>query len=468
MAADDLKNVAQSPLAVADPVWAWTRYEPDAERPWNLRLAGHLYRRAAFGGDWDRLRRAVEEGPQRTIDRLVRPEADVAQFNRSYDEFESTAIDPDSDSTEVLREWWLRRMIDTPHPLLEKMTLFWHNHFAASDLRVYAGRLVQRHVQKLRSHALGRLPPLLQEVCLDPAVFVSLGGAANRKARPNNAFARRLLEHFLVGPGCCCDRDVQETARALTGWFVVRAELRFHPFEHDDGVKHVFGREGKWKGEDAVRIASEQPAAARWVVEKVYRWLISETDPPGDRPLAPLAESFAKDQDIAKLVETMLRSNWFFSPAAYRCRVKSPVEFALGIIKPLEELATTRQLGADLAELGQNLCSPPTIDGWEGGRAWINRFTLLGRSNLAAAMLAGGNLYGDKLDPQAVVRKHAGASSEKVAQFLLDLFLQGDAPSGTREQLVAAAEKNDPSEDSSRLVRRLTHTVVTLPEFQLS
>ena len=87
--------------------------------------------------------------------------------------------------------------------------------------------------------------------------------------------------------------------------------------------------------------------------------------------------------------------------------MKSPVEFALGIIKPLEELAPTRQLGADLAELGQNLCSPPTIDGWEGGRAWINRFTLLGRSNLAAAMLAGGNLYGDKLDPQAVVRKHA-------------------------------------------------------------
>jgi hypothetical protein len=147
--------------------------------------------------------------------------------------------------------------------------------------------------------------------------------------------------------------------------------------------------------------------------------------------------------------------------------VKSPVEFALGIVVPLEAIVPTAPLGRDLARLGQDLGSPPTANGWEGGRAWINEFTLLGRSNLAAALLGPGE-YGGKLDPQAVARKHDAVSPETTSRFLLELFLQSDVPDDVRRRIVQAAAHPKPGDRPDELLRRLAHTVVTLPEFQLS
>ena len=142
------------PREQIDAAWAWTRYQPDARRPWDLRLAGHLYRRAAFGASWEQLDQAVRQGPQRSIDQLLKPDADVAALNRTYDELES-AVDPDSQSTDSLRGWWLRRILETPHPLLEKLTLFWHNHFATSGARNSRALAMHRHVQT-RPHARTR------------------------------------------------------------------------------------------------------------------------------------------------------------------------------------------------------------------------------------------------------------------------------------------------------------------------
>ncbi len=111
-----------------DPAWAWARYEPAAGRPWTLALAGHLHRRAGFGGTWEQIQRALRDGPQRTVDGLLRPAGDVAGFNRDFDKYEASA--DDARGVEDLRAWWLQRMMQSPHPLLEKMTLFWHGHFA--------------------------------------------------------------------------------------------------------------------------------------------------------------------------------------------------------------------------------------------------------------------------------------------------------------------------------------------------
>jgi uncharacterized protein (DUF1800 family) len=391
-----------------DADWAWAPYEPDARRPWNLRWAGHLYRRAGFGATWDQLQQALKKGPQRTIDTLLRPEADLAAFNRTYEEFERAA----AGSIESLRAWWLRRMIVTPHPLLEKMTLFWHSHFALSSARVGNPLLMQRHVQLLRGHALGRFEPLLEAVARDPATLTWLDANANRKARPDEQYARALLEAFTLG----------------------------------------------------------QPATAQSLVGKLYRWLVSETDAPGQGLIAPLAESFAKDYDVQKLVEKILRSNWFFSPAAYRQRIKSPVEFALGIVRPLEELVPTVHLGRDLAALGQNLYQPPSSQGWPGGRMWINKATVLGRANLALALLAGSGPYGDKIDPAAVARRHSFLTPPAAGRFLLDLFLQGDVEPKVAEGLLATAAEPPASAegDASRRLRLLAHGAVTLPEFQLA
>jgi uncharacterized protein (DUF1800 family) len=452
----------------ADPGWAWAPFQPDAERPWNLRWAGHLYRRAAFGATWDQLQRALANGPQRTVDKLLHGEGDVAAFNHTYDQYEAAA--GDSGSTDGLRAWWLRRMILTPHPLLEKMTLFWHSHFAASNDKVQSALLMHRHVQLLRSHALGAFEPLLMAVARDPAALLCLDANANRQARPNDHFARALLESFSLGPGRCSQQDIREVARAFTGWFVLQRQFRFVEHEHDFARKRILGREGNFDGEEVVRIVLRQPETPRFLVRKLYRWLIAEAEEPDEGLIAPLAESFAKDDDLSKLVETMLRSNWFFSPASYRRRVKGPIEFALGIIRGLEELVPTAPLGQDLAALGQNLYHPPGIKGWDGGRAWINRSTLLGRSNLALSMLAGAGPYGEKLDPWAVARNRGFAAAAAAGQFLLDLFLQGDAEPQVAETLLTSVARPAAAADgdAGRWLRELAHGVVCLPEFQLA
>lgn len=445
-----------------EPGRAWAPFAPDDKRPWDLRLAAHLYRRAGFGANWPQLEEALKLGPQRTVDKLLDPGPQAAAFAREHDAYEDAAASGDVGG---LRAWWLRRMILTPHPLLEKMTLFWHDHFGTSAARVPGARLMLDHVQLLRRHALGDFRELLVGVARDPATLLSLGAAANRKALPNEDFARQILEQFALGPGNYTDEDVRDVARAFTGHFVLRDRLRFFDREHDPGLKTVLGHTGPFGSEDVVRIVAEQPAASALVVRKLYRWLISETGQPSDALLAPLAESFATDRDVGRLVETMLRSNLFFSEAAYRRRVKGPVEFAVGIVRGLEGTVPTLPLGNHLASLGQDLYRPPTVKGWAGGPAWINRATLVGRSNLAAALLAPAGPYEGKLDPAAVAREHGRRDAASAARFLVDLFLQGDVDGAA----VDALSEGLPSDgDFSAPLRRFAHGLFTLPEFQLA
>lgn len=450
---------------LSDPNWAWTEYQPDTQRPWNLIWAGHLYRHAAFGATWDELQQALSDGPQATIDKLLSPEADTAAFNRECDKYENA-----TGSVNGLRAWWLRRMILTPHPLLEKMTLFWHSHFAATGARAKDARLMRQHVQSLRSHALGSFRAMLQGVSRDPAVLISLGADANRKSLVNENFTRALMETFTLGPGNYEQEDIREAARAFTGWFAMSGRLRYIAREHDGNAKQILGERGNFTGDDVVRIVLEQPATARALVRKFYRWLISETEEPDAALIAPLAESFAEDYDILRLVATMLRSNLFFSPVSYRRRIKCPVEYAVGIVGALEAMVSTTQLAQDVADLGQNLYFPPTAKGWTGGRHWINDATMAARQNLALALLQGSGPYGEKLDPRAVAEKHGASTPESAAQFLLDLFLQGDLDSDVRDTLLKTIEvpADFGGNDPPSMLRRFAHAVVTLPEFHLA
>ena len=444
-----------------DPRWAWAVYEPDADRPWNLARAGHLYRRAAFGASWEQLQQALSDGPQRTIDKLLRPPAEAAQFNRTYDEYEAA-----TGSVDQLRAWWLRRMIQTPHPLQEKMTLFWHGHFATNAVKVKNARLMQQHVRLLRSQALGSFRILLEGISQDPAVLLWLGAEASRKAQPNENLTRVLMETFTLGPDHCTEDDIRAAARAFTGWFVLRNKLRYIPREHDGNEKQILGQKGNFTRDDVTRIILEQPATSRRLVRKLYRWLISETEQPDEALISPPAESFAKDYDVLKLVETMLRSNLFFSAAAYRRRIKSPAEFAIGIIKALEETVSTTQLANDLADLGQNLYNPPTVKGWAGGQHWINSTAIVARQNLASALLQGSGPYGNKLDPRAVAQRHGCATPESTRRFLLDLFLQGGLGPDVYDSLSKTRRRQD--DDLGERTRYLAHAIVTLPEFHLA
>ncbi len=451
-----------------DPAWAWAAYQPDAERPWDLRLAGHLFRRAGFGATWPQLQQALRDGPAKTVERLLRPEDDVAAFNRLYDEFERS-IDPEAESTDGLRVWWLRRMMESPHPLLEKMTLFWHNHLAIPRNRPTHALSLAEHLQLLRAHALGQFDQLLDTAVHDAAMLLALSGGANRKAQPSLDLGRTFLEELTVGPGHYSESDVQGVARAFTGFMVVRHRPRYVEREHDDGAKKILGRQGPWNGHDAVKIALAQPSTARRVVAKLYRWFISETEPPSDSLLEPLVAGFASEHDIAKVVGTMLRSNLFFSNVAYRQRIKSPVEFAVGIVRGMETVVNAEPLGHELAELGQDLCHPPTTKGWIGGSTWLTDATWIRRHNLAWALFSTAGPYGGKLDPWAVARKRGGSAFEAVGRFLADLYLQGDLSPASREVWSRATARADSAKaNPSQGVRTLAHVVVTLPEFQLA
>jgi len=450
----------------ANPDWAWAPYEPDAARPWSLALAGHLYRRCGFGAGWEQLQQALADGPQRTVDRLLRPQADVAAFNRRFDESENAA----AGSVEGLRAWWLRRMMETPHPLWEKMTLFWHSFFAVHAGPVNNPRLMKDYVRLLRRHALGSFGSLLPAIARDPAMLLWLGADVNRKGAPNDNFVRPLLETFTLGAGHFAEEDVREAARAFTGRSVLRGQLRYLPQEHDETVKSILGRAGNFTTDDVMRILLEEPATARTVVRRLYRWLISETEEPSEARIAPLAESFARDYHVERLVETMLRSNLFFSGQAYHQRIKGPLEFGLGIVKALEGMISATQLAQDAANLGQDLCRPPTVKGWTGGRYWISTATLVGRHNLAAALLHGDKPYDSRLDPWAVARKHGCTTPEAAARFLLDLFLQGDLEPGVREALLQDLRPLATGGDGGpgTVLRRLACAVATLPEYQLA
>jgi uncharacterized protein (DUF1800 family) len=412
-----------------------------------------LLRRAAFGATWDELQRAVAAGPQQTIDRLLHPEGDMAAFHQAYDENEAG-----TDDLATARAWWLRRMLLTPFPLLEKLTLFWHGHFAASIDKVGRASMMVRQIQILRSHALGRFDAMLHAVARDPAMLVWLDSAANHKAMPSQPLARTFLETYTLGPGVCSPQDVREAARAFSGSILIQGRPRQVEREHDMGTKEVLGHRGNWTGDDVLGFALKHPATPRHVVRKLYRWLISESELPDDDYLAVLSESFAKDYDIARLVETMLRSNLFFSPAAYRQRIKSPVEYALGIVLAMEQIVPTVPLGHDLADLGQGLYEPPGAKGWAGGRAWINTATMLDRNNLAWAILSGSGRYGNTVDPVAVAGKHGHVAAGAACRFFADLFLQGDVE--------PVATSNEPN--AKEALRRAAHAVTARPEFQLA
>lgn len=445
-----------STLKPIDPAWAWAPYQPDAERPWNLRWAGHLYRRAACGADWGTLQQALREGPQKSIDRLLQPKENVEGFNRGFDQRELAAVG-DGSSNE-LRAWWLRRMLETPHPLLETLTLFWQGYFAINQGRVGGAVLMGSYLREVRRQALGNFGKLLEAVVSHPAVVICLDAKVNRKARPSEFFARTLLEQYTVGPGQFSEAEARDTARALTGWGVVRDELQELTYERDGGPKTIFGQHGAFGRADAVRILLAQPATAKRVVHALFRALISEAEEPAEALLAPLAQSFAKDYQIDKVVATMLRSNLFFSAAAYRQKIKSPVALALGIVKGLEGTAATLRLGGELAGLGEDILHPPTIRGWPGGKSWINRLTLARRARLAQQLFSGAEAYGSNLNLAEAAGKNKITTAAAAQRWVAELYLQSELPAGA----------GGAGEGLPERLRAAAGAIIAVPEFQLA
>jgi uncharacterized protein (DUF1800 family) len=459
-----------------DPGWAWDAYRPTEKSPWDLKKAGHLYRRAGFGATAAELEAGLKAGPEKTIAALFSGGTASNDYIDLVDQLRTEVAR--SNNGPGATAWWLYRMLYGPHPLREKMTLFWHNHFATSNAKVRSADFMLRQYDLMHRHALGSFRTLLRDMSSDPAMMVWLDTRASKKGMPNENYARELMELFSLGIGHYTEKDIREAAKAFTGWEIKNGKPVLNAAQHDDGAKTVLGQTGNWTNDDIVRICLEQKSAPYFIAGKLYRFLVSETVHASDELLQPLAEQFRKsDYDFGALVRTVLGSNLFFSPEVYRSRVKSPVDFALGIVRALEGKLGTIALAKALEALGQNLFNPPSVKGWDGGAAWLNGQTLLFRQNLALALTSTEDQrFGRRTDPAALARKHGKSDDADVVAFFLRLFLQDDVPAESRAKLLTyqqqAQKQSFPvywtEEDAAHhRMRSLCHLVLALPEFQL-
>jgi uncharacterized protein (DUF1800 family) len=354
-------------------------------------------------------------------------------------------------------------MLHTNRPLQEKMTLFWHGHLTSGLRKVKSPDLLYNQNAFLRAHALGSFPELMRGISRDAAMIRWLDLGSNRKAAPNENYARELLELFTMGTGNYSEADVRDAARAFTGWSATpTGAFVFNRNRHDFGIKEVLGRTGALDGDDVTDTVVHHPATARFIAGKLFRFFVHPNPEPAS--IDRLADVYQRSgASIRAVVESILRSPELVSESAYRALIKSPAELLVGALRTLGAEHVPEQVGRQMRLLGQDLFNPPSVAGWFGGRSWINAATLLSRFNALAATVnqAGGPVLGG----QGVSALLQGASSvETRVDRALELLLQGDVSPSERASLLASAGQLK-GEEQARGVFRLT---MALPAYQLN
>jgi uncharacterized protein (DUF1800 family) len=403
---------------------------PITKADWNYDRAAHLIERAGFGAAPDDIDRLAALTPEQAVARLVSYESIDASALKPFDEsgIWDAGMDPFPPSraeavrlarergeglgekmlppasprrlqpivdkffyglyanqieTQRLGLWWANRMLATPRPLEEKLTLFWHGHFATGENKVRDYRMMRQQNRMLRANASGRLPDLLIGILKDPAMLVYLDNGENVKSHPNENFGRELLELFSMGVGNYTEHDVREAARAFTGWTNDVLAYKFDAAQHDFGEKTFLGQKGPFNGDDIIRIILEQPVTGEFVAAKIYRYFVREDISPAVK--AQLGREFKQSgYQIKPLMTRILLSKDFYSPAAYATQIKSPAHLVVSTYRKmgLREMPTVPDFGRMTGGLGQSLFDPPNVAGWAGGRTWITPATLLQRGNM--------------------------------------------------------------------------------------
>jgi uncharacterized protein (DUF1800 family) len=446
-----------------DPTWAWQPFRPSAEHEWNRSLAAHLFSRATFGATLEQVEAAVKQEPAFVVEQIISGASESSSDRQKSDEFATTILatgDP-----QQLAAWWVYVMLATTNPLVERMTLFWHGHFATSAAKVADANLMYAQNQLIRANALGDFRLLVQEISRDPAMLIYLDSATNRKSHPNENYARELMELFCLGEGHYSEKDVQELARCFTGWEIKSRKFRFNRFQHDSGSKTILGKTGHFDDGASIDWILEQSEAPQFIVGKLYRQFVCDEPDPPPELLEPLAiELRERDWQISAVIRRILGSQIFFSAHALGRKVRSPVDLGVGLLRSLDGTTNTHELAAELKRNGQGLLFPPNVKGWDGGRAWINSSTILGRANMMARLIgdAKTRFGGGKLDEYF---ERLGADKPaQIIDVLITLMLAMPLPSPARDRLVETCG-NDANR--ARGIGKALRALAALPEFQL-
>ena len=410
--------------------------EPLPASEWSYDHAAHLLERAGFGGTPEEIARFAAMTPEAAVDLIVNYEqiadtlppfqhsgiwdeamlADV-DLHLRFDDVMAKAAEVGEVYGEVVREegprklqditdalyykylssnrewqrvaqWWAERMLTTPRPLEEKMTLFWHGHFATEELKNDDYRLMLQQNMTLRQLATSDMSSLLIAMSKDPAMLLYLDNRLNVKGHANENYAREILELFSLGIGNYTENDIKEAARAFTGWRNQGLTFIDDRAQHDEGMKTVFGQTGNWDGEDVVDLILQQEAAGEFIAGKIYRFFVREEI--SEQMLDELAARLRDDNYALKpFLRALFLSQDFYSEPSLGTQIKSPVQFLVSTYRKLglEKIPGTPYFPAATNLLGQALGNPPNVKGWDGGRAWLNPSTILLRNNLIGHLL---------------------------------------------------------------------------------
>jgi uncharacterized protein (DUF1800 family) len=441
-------------------------------------------RRAGFGGPPQEIQALVDLGLQGAVDYLINyHQVDDSAMEQALSQQNFLQAPPGKQlSLPAIQIWWLYRMLYTKRPLLEKMTLFWHGHFATGVSKVVIRELMLQQNQLFRQHALDSFQTILLNISKDPAMIIWLDNLTNIKDAPNENYARELMELFTMGINDVIDgtpnyteQDIHESARAFTGWTLRRNQFYFNSSQHDSGSKTFLGETGNFNGDDIVGILAPRPATARFMSKKLFEFFGYANPEPA--VIQELADVYLGNQfSIQAVMQHLFTMDAFYSDKALYANIKSPAEFVVGssrLLKPTSGSALLTNLVTTMDLLQQVLFNPPTVKGWDGGLSWINTASILTRCNFAdyLASLRGGKA--GSFDPTTLLSSASpgdvNATVDLVLKSLGPLVVADDAKKSlanylTNGQTPSSFQISNQTLDEQ--VRGLIHLAMSLPEYQ--
>ena len=496
------------------------KFRPSAQNPWNRVKAAHLLNRAGFGGTPEEVARLASMPFEAALNEIFNyesiqdvafPEIDFLPIREMYAALlrlrgaradEHTIREAvrelqraNARKFQEIRAVWIQRMIQTKRPLLEKMALFWHGHLVSGIPEVRVAEHMAMELDVFRHTATGNFKELILAISGGPAMLAYLDNDSNRKGKPNENYARELMELFTMGIGNYTEQDVKEAARAFTGWTFVGNGFVFRRSQHDDGPKTFLGRTGNFDGTDIIGIIFEQPATARFLPHKLFEFFAYQG--PEEPVVEDLAGVFTRTNfDVKSVLRTIFQSELFYSERTMRSQIKSPVQLVVSAVRALgpgsprpDSGQAGQAMGADVPELalaramdlmGQSLLYPPNVGGWPRGKGWINTATILVRYNFSNLLLQGAipGVGGRRQNPARVdhlIDAGKVKTAGDVIDQLVDRFIQAPLDGRRRWALLRALGTNredtpfaiDGAQTQERL-RSAIHLIMSMPEYQLT
>ncbi|RLS45146.1 MAG: DUF1800 domain-containing protein [Planctomycetota bacterium] len=494
----------------------------DALKPLSAKLfdynaAVHLLNRAGFGGTPAQARALADMGLNKAVDQLVKYESQPVEPVKA-DLFDNGIMSPPTDEQREtakkarqsndenalaalqrerqrkqsddrkqiaeLQKWWIKRMIETPRPLEEKMTLFYHGHFATGYRTIEDSFHMYQQNQLFRKFATGNFAQLAHRIIRDPAMLKYLDNDENQKSKPNENMARELMELFTLGEGRgYTEDDIKAGALALTGYTFKDDTFYFNNNNHDASTKNIMGQSGPFDGDGFLDVILARNECAEFMAGKLFKFFVN--DLPGEPSkeqkafIVAMANKLrASKFEVKPLLNAVFSSAYFYSADNRGAIIKSPIQLTVQAVRslrtPVRELSALAS-ATDL--MGQNVFFPPNVKGWDGGRSWMNTSTLFIRQNLLVYLLTGrkpdmyewqaSDIPFDATHLVDHLRQPDGSVDMASGIEYLLRFNLAQSPSPLRlQQVMAFATSRGARLDNDRIIAVLALTTA-MPEYQL-